>query len=271
MLTIFTIPKSFDDPHINMIQRNAILSWKKLETCEVILVGDDNGVSDVAREFNIKNIPNVKRNEFNTPLLDSAFDLVKKNSRHDILMYINADIIITSDIFEALKKIPKKKFLIVGRRIDLDVKNLIDFENDLWENKLKYKVKNEGKLHSPAGIDYFIFRKESFENMPDFAVGRIGWDNWMILEAKRKKIMVIDATGTICAIHQNHDYPAINKGINRKKNKEALRNISFVQYKRNAFTTEDADWKMTKEGLRKNYMHKIPFLKRSFKEFLRLR
>ena len=74
MLTIFTIPKSFQD-NINVIQRNAIKSWLKLyPKCEVILFGDDEGVAEVAREFNVLHIPEIEKTEKGTPLLSSAID-----------------------------------------------------------------------------------------------------------------------------------------------------------------------------------------------------
>ncbi len=268
MITIFTIPKSFDNSYISIIQYNAISSWTKIKDCEVILVGDDEGVSEVASKLNIKHIPDVKINEQGTPLLDSAFELVKKNSKNDILVYVNADIILTKNLIKTIEKLPTKKFLAVGQRIDLDVNKLIDFNDLNWETNLEIKSKKEGEIHSFAGIDYFIFQKESFENIPPFAVGRIGWDNWMIYEAKKKKMKVVDVTNSMIAIHQNHDYPDLNKGKARKTNPEAIKNISFIKNKRNTYTIEDANWKMTKQGLKRNHLHWLPLLKRTTKQFL---
>ena len=46
-ITIFSTPKSFSDPHINMIQRNAIRSWKQLgDVVEVLLIGDEPGLRE---------------------------------------------------------------------------------------------------------------------------------------------------------------------------------------------------------------------------------
>ena len=38
LLTIFTAPKPFTHPHINVIQRNAIRSWMQLDDVEVIII-----------------------------------------------------------------------------------------------------------------------------------------------------------------------------------------------------------------------------------------
>ena len=44
----------------------------------------------------------------------------------------------------------------------------------------------KSKKGSPAAIDYFVFRKNSLKNIPDFVVGRPGYDNWLIWYARRK-------------------------------------------------------------------------------------
>ena len=54
LITIFTAPKPFTDPHIDVIQRNAIRSWLSLGgDVEVILVGDEAGMSAVASEYRV--------------------------------------------------------------------------------------------------------------------------------------------------------------------------------------------------------------------------
>ncbi|MBE9524765.1 MAG: glycosyl transferase family 2, partial [Chloroflexi bacterium] len=94
-LTIFTAPKPFTDPHINIIQRNAIQSWMHLsDEVEVILIGEEDGLSAAAAEFNLKHLPEVTRNNWNTPLVSSIFDLARAASDSPVLAYINADILL---------------------------------------------------------------------------------------------------------------------------------------------------------------------------------
>lgn len=271
MFTIFTIPKPFDSRQINIIQRNAISSWLKLKpSCDIFLVGDDKGVKEVAQEFNLYYLPEVDKNEFGTPLLNSAFKLIEKKSVNNILVYVNADIILLKNFLNVFKHLPHDNFLLTGRRIDLDVNRLIDFNDPDCENRLKNEIKFNGKLHSLAGMDYFIFRKGKFPDMPNFAVGRIGWDNWMIYRAKNKKIPVIDATGIATVIHQNHSYPSFNEGAKRKNNPEALRNMNALKGIPYFFTIEDASYKLTNKGLKKQWGHHLPFLKRYIKCLLHL-
>ncbi|MGQ9834042.1 MAG: glycosyl transferase family 2, partial [Candidatus Villigracilaceae bacterium] len=71
LLTLFSAPKPFTDPHIAVIQRNAIQSWLRLPDVEVILLGDEAGLAQVAAEFGVKHLPEVACNPSGTPLISS--------------------------------------------------------------------------------------------------------------------------------------------------------------------------------------------------------
>lgn len=208
MLTIFTLPKPFTDKHINIIQRNAIKSWTLLKPKpEVILLGDDRGIKEAAQDFQAKHIPRVKRNKYGTPLLDSAFSLAREQAKHEILCYVNADIIFLQDFLKILDYLPEKKeFLVVGRRWNLDIKKLIDFNRESWREILGNKIRKKAKLHPAVGSDYFIFRRESFDDLPPFIVGRASWDNALIYLARMKGLQIINNNIVPLVIHQNHRY-----------------------------------------------------------------
>ncbi|MFA9404095.1 MAG: glycosyl transferase family 2, partial [Anaerolineales bacterium] len=70
MLTIFSPPKPFQGK-IDVIQRNAIESWIALgDEVEIVLVGDELGLADVAAEYGVGHVEDVARNKYGTPLLD---------------------------------------------------------------------------------------------------------------------------------------------------------------------------------------------------------
>jgi hypothetical protein len=48
--------------------------------------------------------------------------------------------------------------------------------------------------------------------MPPFLIGRHGWDPWLTYFARRSNYPLIDATRTIVAVHQNHDYAYLRAG-----------------------------------------------------------
>lgn len=252
MLTIFTIPKPFHG-HINIIQRNAILSWLQLRPpCEVILFGDDEGVAETAKEFGVLHIPKIEKNAFGTPFLSSAFNLAQRSARNEILVYVNADIILMSDLISAVQMITKPLFLMSGRRWDLNIKEGINFDENYWEERLKNQVLMNGKLHRPSGMDYCVFPRNLQHNFPLFAVGRPGWDNWLIYRIRSMKIPMIDATGMINIVHQNHDY---SHSIYGKKQRvvgpERQESVKLAGGFSNMLTLRDADWVVTPQGLKK--------------------
>ena len=76
LLTLFTAPKPFTNPHIDIIQRNALRSWQSLgEAVEVVLIGDEEGMAEAAADLNLRQIKQVRTNQNKTPLLSSIFDL----------------------------------------------------------------------------------------------------------------------------------------------------------------------------------------------------
>ena len=105
LITLFSAPKPFTDPHIALIQRNALHSWTLLPDVEIILLGDEEGLSQAAKEFGVKHIPNVKCNDNGTPLISSMFEMARQNSHSELLCIINADMILMSDLSKPRNKL----------------------------------------------------------------------------------------------------------------------------------------------------------------------
>lgn len=207
-ITIFAVPKSFFGS-VGMIQRNAIASWTQLKPKpEIILLGNDAGVGEIAREFNLKHIPDVKLNERGTPLLSDIFARVHRHASYPTLTYVNSDIILTSDFLPTVQQVVAQnpQFLMVGRRWNLDITEPIDFNHPDWEKELRDRIQKAGIFSGVGALDYFVFPKPLFRLLPEFAIGRPGWDNWMVGEALKRGYPVINASQTITIIHQNHDY-----------------------------------------------------------------
>jgi hypothetical protein len=245
-LTIFTAPKPFTNPHIALIQRNAIQSWQHLgDEVEVVLIGEEAGLANVAAELGARHLPDVKRNSSGTPLVSSIFDLASGASNSPVLSYINADMLLLPDYLKSAHQAAMSldRFLIVGQRWDLEVNAPLDFSEG-WGRRLEGMVNERGKLHPQGGSDYFIFPRTIFTTTPDFAIGRAGWDNWMIYEAKQRGWPVIDGTQSIRVIHQSHDYSHLPNGQPHYRLPETAENVHLAGGQRTIFTLKDCDYKL---------------------------
>jgi hypothetical protein len=136
---------------------------------------------------------------------------------------------------------------VVGRRWDLRVEDEL-----LWdghsEARLRQQLKAQGRLHAPSGSDYFVFPRLLFEEMPDLAVGRAGWDNWMLFETRRRRWPLVDATERITAIHQEHDYRHLPGGQPHYRMPESDENLRLAGGRRAILTLLDADWELGQGG-----------------------
>jgi hypothetical protein len=246
MLTVFTIPKAFKGPS-RTIQFNAIGSWLRLKPpCEVLLFGNEEGTAEAASQLRVRHIPEIECSDYGTPLVSCAFRLAQKLSTRDLFCYVNADVILVSDFVSSLSRVEEKSFLVVGRRWDVDLGGSIDFSDPSWESKLLEHVHSNGVLHGPQGLDYFVFTRGLFENMPPFVVGRVGWDNWMVLHARLSRVSVFDATRAITAIHQNHDYSHLPEGeVTMRRGIEAQHNLELLGGRYRALDVRDATYVLT--------------------------
>lgn len=243
LLTIFSAPKPFTNPHIALIQRNAIQSWLNLgPQVEVLLIGDENGMAQTAQEFSIQHLPQVARNKLGTPLVSSIFDLARNNSQSPVLMYTNGDMLYLPDLLATVKQVSAQaeNYLMIGQRWDLDVRMALDFSSG-WDRKLRDAVLSSGRLHQPAGSDYFIYPRECFSHIPEFAIGRAGWDNWMIYHARQQGWPTIDATHDVMAVHQDHDYSHLPGGKPHYDTNESEWNTALAGGKKNMYITLDSD------------------------------
>ena len=83
------------------------------------------------------------------------------------------------------------------------------------------------------------------------AVGRAGWDNWMIYEARRRKWPCVDATPSIQIIHQSHDYSHLPGGQAHYRLPESFENVRLGGGRRTVFTLQDANRQLVDGKIRR--------------------
>ena len=244
MLTIFTVPKAFK-AHIGLIQLNAITSWSVLTPRpEIILFGDEEGTAELATELGLRHIPDVSRNEYGTPLLNRVFEQAQDFSRYDTLCYINADIILLSDFMRAVRQVSlwRPPYLMIGRRWNIDLAERIEFDCSDWEARLRAIVFQRSRPSDSYSVDYLVFTRGLFPEIPPFAVGRWWWDIWLVWKTLSQSVPVVDASTKVIAIHQNHQYDHIPEG---PYNKEFKQNEKLAGGRRHSRTIEDATHTLT--------------------------
>ena len=269
MITFAALPKPFIG-HIGTIQRNAIGSWLQLEPRpEIVLFGDEEGTAEVAKELGVTHVPEVDLNEHGTPMLPQLFRKVESMSSDNWICYINADILLVSDFMPGFKTVADSvdQCLMVGWCTNLDQKELIDFSDPQWEEKLMQFNAEKG---TPRGntSDYFVYKKDMYPHYPPLVLGRAYFDIWVIYEARRLKIPVVDATKTVTAIHQNHFYQAAaGETFGHHNADEAQQNLDIIGSKTKCYRVTEATHKLTTSGLRRNWIGY--FLVRPWIEWLR--
>lgn len=251
MITIITAPKPFTNPHINVIQRNAIHSWSKLPGVEILLMGNEEGMAEAAAEFGARQVLDVPSSDKGLPLINGMFDTARAVSDNPLLAYVNADIILLPDFVQAAENTAAQvdEFLIVGQRWNLDVTELIDFSEG-YEQRLREGVAQSGEKYTLKASDYFIFPRTLFTAVPDLLVGRSGWDNWMMYYGTSQPWPAVDATADILCIHQNHDYAHLPEGRSHFGIDESQVNIRLAGGRRYLYEMIDVNKRLEDGRLR---------------------
>ena len=263
MLTLFTIPKAFKG-HIGVIQRNAIESWTHLQPRpEIILLGNDEGTAELALELGLRHLPQVARSDHGTPLLSDLFRQAEAAATSACMCYVNADIILLSDFVRAAETVQGKfpKSVLISKRINLDIAETLNFDAR-WEEAIKRRAGASGKDEHHTGIDVFVFPKGMYPQIPDFAIGRLWFDHWLIKAVRAQDLPVVDASLVAPVLHQNHDYGHVAGGREQVwRGQEAERNLQLYGGVEHAYTLLDATHELATDGSIRRVRWRKPLFK----------
>lgn len=157
--------------------------------------------------------------EFEGPLVPfrEMVVAVEHDSDAEWMMYANADVLFDRSQVEGLghrliEQHPAEldgDFLLTGQRIDI------------LEDGSK-------RLHRPSGMDYFVFHRGMFKDLPKVTMGRGYCDSALVVYCLRRGMPVIDASFALRVEHQFHDYGHIVGGQN-----VAYQGVEALENKRN--------------------------------------
>lgn len=252
-LTIATVPKAFEGD-TDWRQRNAIESWKRSAgDAEILLIGDDPGTDEAAEELEVRHVSGVDVDGEGVPLVDSVFELAQERASGEILLYLNADILLRPEFKTTLERLRRaaghRSFLGIGYRWEADVTGPIDFDGD-WPTKLEEAVLEKCPHPTCAGIDYFLFPSGTFHDIPPMSIGRGYWDSWLVYRARYKGAAVIDLSPSLKVVHQSHDYGHLD-GPSREYwvTPTGRKNYRLSGGRKHFFNMKDAGWRLTSEAL----------------------
>jgi len=242
VLTVFSVPKPFAG-HVGEIQRRALASWAALAPdVQVVVLGDEEGAAEAAREAGAEHVPELARTDRGTPRLDAAFAAADGVARHRLHCFVNADVILFDDLPAAAASVAEQaeRFLVVGQTLDVDAP------------RDRADALARGERRGAAALDWFVFPAGFYANVPPFAIGRACFDNWLVWRARQDGI-VVDATADVVAAHQRHDYAHVDGGkAEAYYGEEAARNLELAGGKSRLYTLHDASHLLRDGRLRRN-------------------
>jgi hypothetical protein len=258
MLTLFAIPKHFRG-HFATIQRNALLSWTRLTPRpDIFLFGDEEGAAEISREMGLRHFPEVARNEFGTPRIDDFFAQAEKHASTPLLGYVNSDIILTDDFSASLDRVrtAREKFMIVGRRWDLDWDRPLDVSQAGWAESIRAQALRANCQRPGNYVDYFVYTRGVCDGLLPLAIGRYTWDNYILWHARSRGAELVDVSAAVVAIHQNHDFSHHPQGITGvREGPERKRNREMAGGWWHLYTIEDATQILAADGLHPSHRH----------------
>ena len=204
-IVFITIPRSFVYPYI-VRQENCLHAIKRYnQNSEIILYSDDDGVDDYARKYGYIT-PKIVKKIGNLPLVNQAISFAAEKFPNSKICYINSDILVLDpliDILQLIKSNGLNEYMLVCRRTEVVLNSVLTYD------EFDYVVENYKKDNShgrDTAIDFFLFDSSMVNkiDMPDFSVGRPGWDNWLAARARIINIPLIDISDVITIGHQDH-------------------------------------------------------------------
>jgi len=210
--------KAFDG-HNAIIQNNALDNWRYVPGVTVVLLGNDPGTAEAAQERGFLHIPDIAVSEYGTPQLNAMFAVAQAAAVTPFVCYINGDILLPKDFAETVQAVGRdfEKFLMIGTHWKVDITTRLPIDGTTC-NTTALLREYKGEKGAIVGIDYFAFPTGMIDYMPEFYIGRPGWDNWLIWESKRRSIPVVDVSAMLTVLHQNHGYHHVPGGNGRDWN-----------------------------------------------------
>ncbi len=191
----------------------------------------------------------VPRTRGGVPIVKDMFNVTAEKYPSPFIGFANADNMFGNSLVETLVGLTKnnkelvhgRMSLIVGRRRGIKEININDTNGEYVDS-----IAPRLGLYAKYAQDYFLFGnggKFHWDRVPDFVVGRLGYDNWLVVMAQRWNITLIDGTQTIHNLHQEgKDGITSGRVLNKGKSKQ-LNYVAAGKFNYGGGVTTCAFWR----------------------------
>ena len=246
LISFISAFKKFRPPY-DKIQNSALYTWKA-NNIETFTPENEVGIKEACQGYsNVKMIPGVKRarelgfsnqSPIVRDMIAKALPLVKT----PMIALINSDIVLLPNFAERIERILKKYGLdifMVGTRRDIELNTLINsaesYKQVLKEDREMYDESTSSDIFIASK---FTWRKIIHE-MPEFILGRYGWDNWLHTIAEIKDYRRFNCTKALTTLHCEHDHRHIilQEKIPKQAAPSSQHNLNLWQKVRDIYGT----------------------------------
>jgi hypothetical protein len=132
--------------------------------------------------------------------------------RRDVVFdaYANGDIVFTKGLVDTLAQVKegwgreiasgaRRGVMLVGKRTNVNY-----LSENLTNDDEVVQLSKQGQVFRNDAEDYFLYSRGShdWDLIPEFVVGRIRYDNWLVHNAFHDEAMdIVDASNTVLALH----------------------------------------------------------------------
>ena len=138
------------------------------------MFGDDEGVAAEVAALGAIHVPGVATTDLGTPRIDDVLRQASGLATTSQICFVNTDIVISSDLEVVADRVGAwaDEYLVIGRRWNLDLRLPLSFHDD-WDTELLDRVKREAFLSPEYFLDYFLYPRGRYVDLPPLAVGLI--------------------------------------------------------------------------------------------------
>ena len=251
LITIFSIPKAFAG-EIAVIQRNAVRSWRALgPDVQVILLGDEEGVSAAAHELGVEHVADVATQRPRNATARRRLRARRRDRSPPLRCFVNADIVLLDDFLPAVRAVAGRRGLGVPdrRRIGQSPRG----SSPRARRSLRSAARSRARAARGGSFTrcdrHRLLRLSGRAVRPGAAVRRRSSGVRQLARlAARQRGAVVDASEAVLAVHQHHDYAHVGAVTTRRTSGRGRAEPVLAGGSRRLYTIHDASHRLTAQA-----------------------